>query len=70
MLTTLPGPQEKQREGEEEEEEARGQSEQDREILRTERKRRHSSMKEVSLSEGTVGEEWSSFTALLLLPHY
>ncbi|KAM7370063.1 hypothetical protein PAMP_011348 [Pampus punctatissimus] len=47
-LTTLPGPEENQR-GEEEEdgEEAGGESEQDREILRTERKRRHSSMKEL-----------------------
>ncbi|KAA8580912.1 hypothetical protein FQN60_013870 [Etheostoma spectabile] len=35
----------------EEEEEARGESEQDREILRAERKRRNSSMREVGLSE-------------------
>ncbi len=54
-LTVLPGRGGKKREEEEEEveEEARGESEQDREILRTERKRRHSSMKEVGLCEGT-----------------
>lgn len=40
-----------------EEEEGRGESEQDREILRTERKRRQSSMREVSLCEGTLREE-------------
>lgn len=47
-LAVLPEHGEKHR-GEEEEEEARGESEQDREILRTERKRRYSSMREVGL---------------------
>lgn len=47
LLTVLPGHDEKQRGEEEEDEEAAGESEQDREILRTERKRRQSSMREV-----------------------
>lgn len=56
LLTVLPEDGEKQG-GEEEEEEKEGkeESEQDREILRTERrKRRQSSMKEVSLCEATL----------------
>lgn len=52
-LTVLPGRGEKRREEEEEEEEARGESEQYREILRTERKRGHSSLREVGLCQGT-----------------
>ena len=51
-LTALSGCEKNQRWEDEEEEE--DEKREDREILRTERKRRHSSMKEVSLSEGTV----------------
>ncbi|KAM7390670.1 hypothetical protein PAMA_008725 [Pampus argenteus] len=66
-LTTLPGPEEKQG-GEEEEdgEEARGESEQDREILRTERKRRHSSMKEIPNESGLQPAEGSSVLDVML----
>lgn len=55
-LTVLPEYGEKQRgEEEEKEDEVKVESEQDREILRTERRRRrHSSMKEVGLCEGTL----------------
>lgn len=61
-ITILPGPGEKQiGVEEEEEEEARGESEQDREILRAERKRRHSSRREVGLCEGAFLKEWRSF---------
>lgn len=52
-LTVLSEHEGKQRGGEEEEE-ARGESEQDREILRTERKRRLSSMREVGLCGGAA----------------
>lgn len=52
-LTLLLGPEEKERGEEDEDEEAAGESKQDREILRTERKRRKSSMREVGLREVT-----------------
>ncbi|KAK2859322.1 hypothetical protein Q5P01_003942 [Channa striata] len=49
LITVLPECGEKQREEKEEEgEEVKGESEQDKEILRTERSRRHSGMKEVA----------------------
>nr|XP_020470997.1 meiotic recombination protein REC8 homolog [Monopterus albus] len=54
VLTVLPDHEKKQR-GEEEEE-----SEQNREILRTERKRRHSSLKEISVESGLQLAEGSS----------
>lgn len=50
MLAVPPGHGDEQR-GEEEDEE---ESEQDREILRTERKRKYSSMKEVGLCGGIL----------------
>ncbi|XP_067434438.1 REC8 meiotic recombination protein b [Thunnus thynnus] len=66
-LATLPGCEEKQRRGdEEEEEEVRGESEQDREILRTERKRRHSSMKEIPSESGLQPAEGSSALDVVL----
>nr|XP_046227423.1 REC8 meiotic recombination protein b isoform X2 [Scatophagus argus] len=43
-----------------EDEEARGESEQDREILRTERKRRHSAVREISSESGLQPAEGSS----------
>lgn len=52
-LTVMPGPEKKERGKEEEDEEAAGESKQDTEILRTERKRRKSSMREVGLREVT-----------------
>ena len=51
-LAVLSGHGEQRGEEDEEDEESRGESEQDREILRTERKRRLSSMREVGLWEG------------------
>ncbi|XP_042365954.1 REC8 meiotic recombination protein b [Plectropomus leopardus] len=57
---------EKQREEEEEEEEARGESEQDREILRAERKRRHSSRREISSESGLQPAEGSSALDVIL----
>lgn len=62
MLAVLPGHRDKQR-GEEEDEE---ESEQDREVLRTERKKRHSNMKEVGLCGGILRRFF--LTALLLVP--
>ncbi|XP_070784582.1 REC8 meiotic recombination protein b [Enoplosus armatus] len=61
-LTVLPGHGEKHRGAEEEEEE----SEQDREILRTERKRRHSSMREISSESGLQPAEGSSVLDVIL----
>lgn len=54
LLTVLPGHKEKQRGEGEEDKEGPGESEHDREILRTERKRRHSSMSQVGHYEGTT----------------
>ncbi|XP_049912889.1 REC8 meiotic recombination protein b [Epinephelus moara] len=66
-ITVLPGPGEKQRgEEEEEEEEARGESEQDREILRAERKRRHSSRREISSESGLQPAESSSVLDVIM----
>ncbi|KAF1372874.1 hypothetical protein PFLUV_G00254420 [Perca fluviatilis] len=63
-LTVLPGHGGQQGgEEEEEEEEARGESEQDRETLRTERKRRHSSMREISSESGLPPADGSSYTS-------
>ncbi|KAI3355146.1 hypothetical protein L3Q82_018014, partial [Scortum barcoo] len=61
LLTVLPGHGQKQRG-----EEARRESEQDREILRTERKRRHSSMKEISSESGLQPAEGSSVLDVIL----
>ncbi|KAM9337560.1 REC8 meiotic recombination protein b [Symphorus nematophorus] len=61
-LTVLPGQGEEQR-GEEMEEE---ESEQDREVLRTERKRRHSSMREISSESGLQPAEGSSVSDVIL----
>ncbi|XP_044032918.1 REC8 meiotic recombination protein b [Siniperca chuatsi] len=67
-FTVLPGHRERQRgeEEEEEEEEARGESEQDREILRTERKRKHLSMREISSESGLQPAEGSSVLDVIL----
>ncbi|XP_041817721.1 REC8 meiotic recombination protein b [Chelmon rostratus] len=65
-LTVLPGRGEKRREEEEEEEEARGESEQYREILRTERKRGHSSLREISSESGLQLTEGSSALDVIL----
>ncbi|XP_059182742.1 REC8 meiotic recombination protein b [Centropristis striata] len=67
LITVLPGHGAEQREeGEEEEEAVRGESEQDREILRTERKRRHSSMREISSESGLQPAEGSSVLDVIL----
>ncbi|KAL3040922.1 hypothetical protein OYC64_011832 [Pagothenia borchgrevinki] len=62
LLTSLPG----LGGGEEEEERARGGSEQDREILRTERKRRQSSMREISSESGLQPADGSSASDVLM----
>ncbi|XP_033988162.1 REC8 meiotic recombination protein b [Trematomus bernacchii] len=62
LLTSLPGLWG----GEEEEERARGGSEQDREILRTERKRRQSSMREISSESGLQPADGSSASDVLM----
>ncbi|XP_073343959.1 REC8 meiotic recombination protein b [Pagrus major] len=62
LLAVLPGNGEKQR-GEEEDEE---ESEHDREILRTERKRRYSSMKEISSESGLQPADGSSALDIIL----
>nr|QWV53788.1 meiotic recombination protein [Dicentrarchus labrax] len=67
LLTVLSGNGEKGEEEEEEEEAAaRGESEQDREILRAERKRRHSSMREISSESGLQPAEGSSALDIIL----
>ncbi|XP_074478172.1 REC8 meiotic recombination protein b [Sebastes fasciatus] len=65
-ITVLRGHGDKQTWEEEEEEEARGESEQDREILRTERKRRLSSMREMSGESGLQPAEGSSAADVIL----
>ncbi|XP_030254189.1 REC8 meiotic recombination protein b [Sparus aurata] len=62
LLAVLPGHRDKQR-GEEEDEE---ESEQDREVLRTERKRRHSNMKEISSESGLQPADGSSALDIIL----
>ncbi|TMS08858.1 hypothetical protein E3U43_014405 [Larimichthys crocea] len=64
-LTVLSEHEGKQRGGEEEEE-ARGESEQDREILRTERKRRLSSMRELSSESGLQPADGSSVLDVIM----
>uniref|UniRef100_UPI0037E7D45E REC8 meiotic recombination protein b n=1 Tax=Semicossyphus pulcher TaxID=241346 RepID=UPI0037E7D45E len=64
-LTVLSVYGENQR-GEEDKEGVRGESEQDREILRTERKRRHSSMREISSESGLQPAEGSSALDVIL----
>ncbi|XP_070709517.1 REC8 meiotic recombination protein b [Pempheris klunzingeri] len=64
-LTVLPGHGEKHR-GEEGGEAARGESEQDREILRTERKRRRSSVREISSESGLQAADGSSVLDVIL----
>ncbi|XP_026218374.1 REC8 meiotic recombination protein b isoform X1 [Anabas testudineus] len=69
LLIVLPEDEEKQREKEEDdEEEGTVESEQDREILRTERgrRRRHSSMKELSSESGLQPAEGSSAFEVIL----
>ncbi|XP_045920848.1 REC8 meiotic recombination protein b [Micropterus dolomieu] len=65
-LTVLPGHCEKQRGEVEDQEEAREESEQDREILRTERKRTHSGMREISSESGLPPLEGSSALDVIL----
>ncbi|KAK5850136.1 hypothetical protein PBY51_014411 [Eleginops maclovinus] len=64
LLTTLPG--HGRGEEEDEEEAARGGSEQDRETLRTERKRRQSSMREISIESGLQLADGSSALDVML----
>ncbi|XP_026148251.1 REC8 meiotic recombination protein b [Mastacembelus armatus] len=63
FLTALPGEEEKQQQ---EADELSGESEQDREILRTERKRRHSNLKEFSSESGLQPPEGSSASDIIL----
>ncbi|GLD73792.1 meiotic recombination protein REC8 homolog [Lates japonicus] len=64
VLSVLPARGEKQRREKAEVEEARGESEQDREVLRTERK--HSGMREVSSESGLQPAEASSVLDVIL----
>uniref|UniRef100_A0A4W6EJP7 REC8 meiotic recombination protein b n=1 Tax=Lates calcarifer TaxID=8187 RepID=A0A4W6EJP7_LATCA len=64
VLSVLPARGEKQRREKAEVEEARGESEQDREVLRTER--RHSGMREVSSESGLQPAEGSSVLDVIL----
>nr|XP_020497287.1 meiotic recombination protein REC8 homolog [Labrus bergylta] len=65
-LTSLPAYGGNERGGNEGEEEGREESEQDREILRTERKRRHSSMREISSESGLQPADGSSVLDAIL----